>query len=702
MACWHKEAYISLPPTGQYFSKKIVFSRNSSDSYYDFTKVDISGSTTVDDAVSKLAAAINASMSAYFDVSVEGKKLTLKSKNMTAAGDSSSISGQSFRNSLPINRTAASDTRASFGRFSGGKDSTGIPNANDHDAPYVPATPATATVTGLNNAASGSGFTINIATGYGYTYQTYIRMAEGSSYSNSTASDGTYTIGKNSSFSNVYFGNARLSYANGTLTVTTAYTGAATNNSSFTDGIAAYNYDPGTYTEVDPAAMSVSKQATDIDPAKYILDVSSYKGNTDSGDMETFIQSLTGITDNYIYFSGNGYYEFIDTGSQEAVASVSKVHKNISAKMIDLNNMRNAVRSGQDIAEAFSRVVQSATAAPSSSYTYSSGLKKDTDGAIVGVYLANKNLSDPNQIFRDYDATLGHYQLDFSSVGTGNIAELDDKGFRFYCGTDEQQWYNFLFDDGKEDLPDRPASGTATLDINTATIDISRITDTASLVDSIYRDGDAMMAEINHYYRMSKVASDDSKLIIYDPRRFNISTEPAYYGRYRERGAKIADGVMDNVIKDRRDIMQKQIIIQDTDKADFNTRLYIDQTTLDHLFEYKIGNDDIFNYTVASQADREKFLGNAETGNQGMLDNAIQKLLEAQTLLGSQAGWLEATRLNLTVTSENEQASESVIRDVDMAKATVEFAKANILTQSSQAMLAQANNDTGSVLSLLQ
>ena len=211
-----------------------------------------------------------------------------------------------------------------------------------------------------------------------------------------------------------------------------------------------------------------------------------------------------------------------------------------------------------------------------------------------------------------------------------------------------------------------------------------------------------MMAEQNHYYRLSKKAGDDTKLYVYDPRRFNISRAIAYSGRYNERGAKIADGVMDNVIKSRRDIMQKKIVIQDTDKADFHTRLYIDQTTLDHLFEYRIGSDDIFNYRISDAATREKFLGNDETGEKGMLDTAIDHLLEAQTLLGAQAMRLEATSTNLTVSMENEQASESVIRDADMAKVTVEFAKANILTQSSQAMLAQANNDTGSVLSLLQ
>ena len=51
---------------------------------------------------------------------------------------------------------------------------------------------------------------------------------------------------------------------------------------------------------------------------------------------------------------------------------------------------------------------------------------------------------------------------------------------------------------------------------------------------------------------------------------------------------------------------------------------------------------------------------------------------------------------------ENVQNAESVIRDVDMAKEITEYTKYNILTQSSQAMLAQANQNGSAILSLLQ
>ena len=527
----------------------------------------------------------------------------------------------------------------------------------------------------------------------------YIRLVDGTS-GFSSQSDGTYTLGKDATLSNYSFGGAKITMSGGTMTVTTNTTGTYANSSSFSDGITYNKVDSTNYTEIKYGKLTSAKTKTEIDPAKYVLDVSAYKGKTSSDEVETFIQSLAGITNNYFYFAGRGYYEFIDKGSNEAVAAVNKIQNGTSVTNIDLNNMRNMVKSGQeDIASAFSQTVRNAVGTTGNAYA---GLYEDGDGDTVGVYLANKTLTSLASIFRDYDATLGYYELDFSSVDTSNIADLDDKGFRFYCATDDLQWYNFLYDDGKEDLPDRPASGTATLDIHTATVDISQVNSVASLVDAVYRDGDAMMAEQNHYYRLSKKAGDDTKLYVYDPRRFNIYTAIAYRGRYNERGAKIADGVMDNVIKSRRDIMQKKIVIQDTDNADFHTRLYIDQTTLDHLFEYRVGNDDIFNYRISDAKTREKLLGNDETGEKGMLDTAIDHLLEAQTLLGAQAMRLEATSTNLTVSAENEQASESVIRDADMAKATVEFAKSSILTRSSQAMLAQANNDTGSVLSLLQ
>lgn len=85
-----------------------------------------------------------------------------------------------------------------------------------------------------------------------------------------------------------------------------------------------------------------------------------------------------------------------------------------------------------------------------------------------------------------------------------------------------------------------------------------------------------------------------------------------------------------------------------------------------------------------------------------VLDNALQKALDQQTDIGSVQMRLEMTSQNLVTSSQNVQASESTIRDADMAKEMTEFTKNNILLQAAQAMLAQANQSSSNVLSLLQ
>ncbi len=85
-----------------------------------------------------------------------------------------------------------------------------------------------------------------------------------------------------------------------------------------------------------------------------------------------------------------------------------------------------------------------------------------------------------------------------------------------------------------------------------------------------------------------------------------------------------------------------------------------------------------------------------------VLDNAIAKALDQQTTIGSVESRLEYTSSNLTTASENVQASESTIRDADMAKEMTTYTKNNVLLQAAQSMLAQANQSSSNVLSLLQ
>ncbi|MCR6108025.1 flagellin Hag [Salipaludibacillus agaradhaerens] len=83
------------------------------------------------------------------------------------------------------------------------------------------------------------------------------------------------------------------------------------------------------------------------------------------------------------------------------------------------------------------------------------------------------------------------------------------------------------------------------------------------------------------------------------------------------------------------------------------------------------------------------------------VDAALQQVSDQRSALGSVQNRLEHTIRNLDNSSENLQAAESRIRDVDMAKEMMEFTKNNILSQASQSMLAQANQLPQSVLQLL-
>ena len=84
------------------------------------------------------------------------------------------------------------------------------------------------------------------------------------------------------------------------------------------------------------------------------------------------------------------------------------------------------------------------------------------------------------------------------------------------------------------------------------------------------------------------------------------------------------------------------------------------------------------------------------------IDAAIQGVSDARSMFGSVQNRIEHTLNNLASYQENLQASESRIKDVDMASEMVNFTKLNILQQAGTSMLAQANQLPQSVLSLLR
>ncbi|ARW00416.1 flagellin Hag [Bacillus subtilis] len=112
---------------------------------------------------------------------------------------------------------------------------------------------------------------------------------------------------------------------------------------------------------------------------------------------------------------------------------------------------------------------------------------------------------------------------------------------------------------------------------------------------------------------------------------------------------------------------------------------------------------------AVSDIDVTKFKDNAaDTATVGFnaqlktVDDAINTVSKQRSKLGAVQNRLEHTINNLSASGENLTAAESRIRDVDMAKEMSEFTKNNILSQASQAMLAQANQQPQNVLQLLR
>ena len=125
---------------------------------------------------------------------------------------------------------------------------------------------------------------------------------------------------------------------------------------------------------------------------------------------------------------------------------------------------------------------------------------------------------------------------------------------------------------------------------------------------------------------------------------------------------------------------------------DQRTRVYIGTMTATALGVREIGTEEILSLATPDEANRAI----------GTLDEAIKMINKQRADLGAYQNRLEFTVKGVDIAAENLQASESRIRDTDMANQMVEFTKNSILVQSGTAMLAQANAQSQTVLSLLQ
>lgn len=681
-------------------------------SYVTPAEIDISSCASIQDVLAVIQA--NAANVTGYGVNDSGVGYLTSSKT---------IYGAAFMGLYAtVESVAPTGLFSSPSNFSGGENESGIIDNDQDSANHQPATQATFSLNGLTD---NTGITIV----YNNVKQMYKFIAGNSAPSSSSPPNGVISVGVDYSGD---FGYATLSgrMNNRELTLTVGVAGVEGNNYQVTDGIAGEVYNTASAAALNGTSTRKDAYAT-IDVSGYtnVEDlISDFTGKT-IAYAAGVIESQNANFVNYLQQSRYNYFEFVDSASSESLDSLAKIN---NSHILDLNIMRNSVAGGLSIGEAFAKLVSSQLNTTSYQDNRVSTLTSDS-GQIVGIKVkASFDGIDGNKekLFLA-QGNLRSYTLDYGKWFTENpnlsIPDfLNNKGFRAYCASCDNQVFNFHFI--TDDLPEgpRPEADPTGEDIKHIYINVSNVTDASSLVQAIVDQATPELTgsdpDLNHFMRL---IADGDKLIIYDERRLtdeylryardasgNLLYEYQWDDTEQVGGAKIADGVWDNVEIGERKIYAKDLIIHHTDRASMNIHLKIPQTTLDHLFGYEPGSQDWTDFNVMTSKSREELLGNwagtTRSGKhitkdeEGLLDKALNYLIGANCLVGAQNMRLKMTEENIVSQREGTVASDSTIRDANMAKEMTDYTKANVLAQASQSMLAQANQNSSGVLKLLQ
>ncbi|GAB6086286.1 flagellin N-terminal helical domain-containing protein [Alkaliphilus crotonatoxidans] len=220
-----------------------------------------------------------------------------------------------------------------------------------------------------------------------------------------------------------------------------------------------------------------------------------------------------------------------------------------------------------------------------------------------------------------------------------------------------------------------------------------------------------MRAQIRGLEQASRNAQDGVSLI--QTAEGGLNETHAILQRMRELAVQTANGTYQD---EDRDLAEKEIsqLLKEIDaiseKIEFNGQKLLNTTT---SIDFQVGpnNEASHRISVTLNAVTVEALSMSgvsvatQTAAQAAINtvnDAIIKVAEFRADLGAVQNRLEHTIKNVDVAAENLQASESRIRDTDMAKEMMNFTRTNILQQAATAMLAQANQAPQGVLQLLR
>ena len=332
-------------------------------------------------------------------------------------------------------------------------------------------------------------------------------------------------------------------------------------------------------------------------------------------------------------------------------------------------------------------------------------------------------------------------EMDLSAL-SGRIAnipnDLDGLGFSFDCGGCDQ-FVTVMFDANASDTK-RYEGVTGNPAPLCYVVGVSNVTTTPSLEASL---GEVIFNGISSVTKYNGGASlpsaADATVGIADRHDIKLNYYAAT-GKFSitKSGPSIVlmNGLMGEMKETDYYKPEQSLYLQTADKGSQNTKITLPNTTLSMLFPDNNKNWDIFpkdddypqewpkGYDMLSDAqkkakwkdevwqypketvilDTRTCVSTREKANVFLdnVDQAIKYLLNANTTLGAQSNKLDFTQENIVTMHENTTSAESVVRDADMAKTMMEYAKSNLLAQGSQSMLAQANQTPQAVINLLQ
>ncbi|MCG8478031.1 MAG: flagellin [Spirochaetales bacterium] len=204
-----------------------------------------------------------------------------------------------------------------------------------------------------------------------------------------------------------------------------------------------------------------------------------------------------------------------------------------------------------------------------------------------------------------------------------------------------------------------------------------------------------------------------------------LQTSQDILQRLRELAVQSANGIY--TAEDRMQIQVEVSQLVDeinriASHAQFNgmnilTGAFAQDSAVGQIMQFQVGanmdqNEQMFIGTMTAQAlgienaqgvDGIVSISTPESANTaiGVIDSALRRVSRQRADLGAYQNRFETAQQGVAIASENLAASESIIRDANMAAEVVDYTRNQILLQSNTAMLAQANTQTQSVLQLL-